>query len=299
MEEIAEKPPVQTPNFYKTLFFALLFIITVSVIGGGLFYLGKQQAVKPEIVPTPTITPVNTGVFPPYDAGSPPMQEEQAAVDKDVVPVGPNTVRFARVEENTYLMYRGKIYDGANQDEVKEFKMVNPDNFKWYGLVDAPEGVTPNEFMEDEVFGFKVAPDKKSFAFVMRWATPPPPKYPEYYLFYYTPFNKLRQSILVAKFTTAEKGKMGVAKIDQFSSDDKYLSLNMFGCWNCGGHQPETNLIRLLDNETKNIGRTSYFKWLEEGKYEYKDYVVIACVDPGPGECSEDPEKLPMKSGQF
>ena len=141
--------------------------------------------------------------------------------------------------------------------------------------------------MEDEVFGFKVAPDKKSFVFVMRWKN-------EFYLFYYTPFDKFRQSILVKKFPSGDP-----AKIKQFSADSKYLALDLFDCWNCGGHQPETMLVRLEDNELKNIGRTSFFNWLEDGKYEYKDYVVITCSQETMGECSEDPEKLPLKSGQF
>ena len=292
MDQEIQIPLLQPHNPYKTLFFLLLFIVTVSVIGGTFYFLGRQQKVKPELTLTPSVTPIRDIVFPPYDAGSPPMQEEQEIKDEDIVPVGPNTVRFARVEESTYLMYRGKIYDGADQYEVKEFKMVNPDNFKWYGLVDAPEGVVPNEFMNDEVFGFKVAPDKKRFVFVMRWGTAAQPS--QFHLFYYTPFDKYRQSILVKKFPSGDP-----AKIDQFSQDGKYLSLKLFDCWNCGGHQPETLLVRLVDNETKNIGKTSFFNWLIEGKHEFKDYVVITCTQPTPGECSEDPEKLPMKSGQF
>ena len=104
MDEITQNPPVQNPSVYKTLFFLLLFIVTVSVIGGAFYFLGRQQTVKPELTLTPSVTPIREIVFPPYDAGSPPLQEEQAVVDEDVVPVGPNTVRFARIKQNNYFI---------------------------------------------------------------------------------------------------------------------------------------------------------------------------------------------------
>lgn len=287
------------PDKYKILFFLLLFIVTVSLTGGVFYFLGKQQTVKPEPVPAPSVTPAITTVFPPYDADPSPLPDNQEVKDEEIIPAGQNTVSFARDGENTYLRYRGKIHNDSDQLEPQTVQIPNPDQHSWYGLVDAPDGVTPNEFMEDEVFSYRVAPDKKSFAFVMRWAIPPPPKYPAYYLFYYTPFDKYRQSMLVKTFSTSDKGVMSVAKINQFDNESKYLTLNMYGCWNCGGHQPETLLVRLKDNETKNIGRTSYFNWLTGGKYEYKDYVVITCTEETMGECFEKPESLPLKTGQF
>ena len=289
MEEEIQKPALQKPDTYKKLFFGLLFVVTITIVGGSFYYLGKQQQAKnyPTGKLPPALTPSPEAVFPPDEIELSPIEEKQEFKDEEVVPLGPNTVSFARVEENTYLRYRGKIYDDTNQSEPHEVQLQNPEKYSWYGLVDTPVGVKPNEFMEDEVFGFKVAPDKKSFVFVMRWKN-------EFYLFYYTPFDKFRQSILVKKFPSGDP-----AKIKQFSADSKYLALDLFDCWNCGGHQPETMLVRLEDNELKNIGRTSFFNWLEDGKYEYKDYVVITCSQETMGECSEDPEKLPLKSGQF
>ena len=278
-------------NKYKILFFSLLFMVVIAVIAGGFYFLGKQQSIKSEL--KPTVVPTKTEVIPIEEVATESSQAEQSVKDEEIIPVGPNTVSFARVEENTYLRYRGKMYDDTNQSEPHETQLQNPEKYSWYGLVDAPVGVKPNEFMEDEVFGFKVALDKKSFVFVMRWKN-------EFYLFYYTPFDKFRQ-LLVKKFPANDP-----AKIDQFSSDSKYLSLNLFDCWNCGGHQPDTVLVRLADNEMKNIGKTSYFNWMFDGKfwsvdgaYEYKDYVEIDCVGDVMGPCSEDPEKLSTKSGHF
>jgi len=292
MEEVTQKPAAQNSNAYKTLFFGLLFIVIVTLIGGVFYYLGKQQQVKPEL--TPSVIPTKEAIIPTEETVISPSQATEVIKDEEVVPIGQNTISFARVGDNTYLRYRGKIYDDSNQNELHEVQLPNPNKYGWYGLADAPAGIKANEFMNDEVFGFKIAPDKKSFVFVMRWNN-------EFYLFYYTPFDKFRQSILVKKFPTNDP-----AKIDQFSPDSKYLSLNLFDCWNCGGHQPETMLVRLADNEMKNIGKTSYFNWMFDGKffsvegaYEYKDYVEIDCVGDVMGPCSEDPEKLSAKSGQF
>jgi hypothetical protein len=285
MEEVR-----QGNDKYKIPFFILLFLVVIAAIVGGFYFLGKQQQVGPGL--TPTAVPTTIEAVPTGESSISPTQTTLQVKDEAVVPVGQSTVSFARVGEDTYLRYRGKIYDDTNQAEPHELDLQNPEQYSWYGLVDAPFGVKPNEFMEDEVFSFKVAPDKKSFAFTMRWGTSV--QYSEYYLFYYTPFDKFRQSILVKKFPTNDP-----AKIDQFSSDSKYLFINLFDCWNCGGHKPETMLVRLTDNEMKNIGKVSYFNWLADGKYEYKDYVVITCTQETMGECSEEPEKLPLKSGQF
>lgn len=297
MEEEIAKTTGPKPDTYKALFFGLLFIVTVTIVGGTFYYLGEQQQAKNSPtgkLPLP-MTPSPAVVFPPDEIETSTVAEEQKVKDEAVVPIGPNTVSFARVEENTYLRYRDKIYDDSNQFELHEVQLLNPDQYSWYGLVDAPAKVVPNEFMNDEVFGFKVAPDKKSFAFVMRWnSQESPEKASDYYLFYYTPFDKFRQSILVKKFPVSDP-----SKIDQYSPDSKFLSLNLFDCWNCGGHKPETMLVRLTDNEMKNIAKTSFFNWLADGKYEYKDYIVKPCSQETMGECFEEPEKLSLKTGQF
>ena len=306
MQEQIQNQPIQVlpggeapvSPLYKKLFMGLMFLFLLIGITGGAYYFGRMQSV-PAVSPTPTqaqtqisITPSAT---PTIEASISPTAK--IAKDEDIVPVGPNTVSFARVADKTYLRYRGKIYDDTDQNSPHEVILPNPDQYTWYGLADTPAGIPAGQFMLDEVFGYKVAPDKNSFAFVMRWGTKPEDV--SYYLYSYMPFLRYRQSILMKKFTPGSGGSYNVAKIDQFSPDIKYISLHMFGCWNCGGHQPETLLIRIDDNETKNIGKTSYFAWKENGAYEYKEYKVIPCVGESMGECSEKPENLPLKTGQF
>ena len=58
-------------------------------------------------------------------------------------------------------------------------------------------------------------------------------------------------------------------------------------------------LIKKRVSSIKNIGKISHFNWLNDGKYEYKDYVIKDCVEETMGECFEEPENLPLKSEEF
>lgn len=100
------------------------------------------------------------------------------------------------------------------------------------------------------------------------------------------------------KFTS---GKATFPKIAGVSSDKNYLAFNLFSCWACGGHQPDTYLYSLPSGNKKNIGKTKIFEWLEDGKYRYKEYVVVSCPasQEGPIECSKDISSLPWKEGSL
>jgi len=41
------------------------------------------------------------------------------------------------------------------------------------------------------------------------------------------------------------------------------------------------------------------FPWTSNGNYGYKDYVVIDCTEPQPGECTQGPNTLPLKTGKM
>lgn len=297
---VGERP---VSPLYKKLFIGLMFLFVLVGITGGAYFMGKTQS-TPVVTPTPTLQPTQTVISP---STIPSTQikispTSKVAKDENIVPIGASTVSFARVGDKTYLRYRGKIYDDSDQLNPHEVNLPNPDQYTWYGLVDAPSDISVGQFMFDEVFGFKIAPDTKSFAVVMRWGKEGGTI--SYYLYYYSAFEKYQQSLLVNKFTPDSGSLPNVPKIDQISPDGKYLSLHMYPCWNCGGSKTETLLVRLQDYDMKRIGKTSYFSWKNNGAYEYKEYVVIACP-PTPtgewmgGECSEKPENLPLKTGQF
>ncbi|OGK20108.1 hypothetical protein A2866_01120 [Candidatus Roizmanbacteria bacterium RIFCSPHIGHO2_01_FULL_39_8] len=302
MRVVGESP---VSPLYKKLFIGLMFLFVLIAVTGGAYFMGRTQS-TPVVTPSPTLQPTQTVISPSVSPSSEVKISPTIKVVKDesIVPVGQNTVNFARIGDKTYLRYRGKIYDDSDQIDPKKVSISNPDQNTWYGLTDAPPDTSFGSLLSDEVFGFKVAPDTKSFSFIMRWGKENSPI--SYYVYYYSAFDKYQQSLLVNKFTpdfNLNKSQ-DVPKIDQFSPDGKYLSLQMYVCWNCGGSKPETLLVRLQDYEMKRIGKTSYFFWKNNGEYEYKEYKIIACP-PTPtgewmgGECTEKPENLPLKTGQF
>lgn len=266
---------------YKKLFFGLLFLVIVGAgTYAGFYYGNKQKNTKP----------VKTAVSPTISLTQKPLvsQPVDEVKDESIVPITANTVSFGRSSSTTVLRYRGKIYDDSDQFNMEGKAVADESLYQWYGLVDAPAGVPAGEFMLDEVFGFKIAPDQKSFLFVMRWNG-------SYYVYYYNQGNANKLT-LVRKFT---EGPSNVPKIDQISNDGNYVSFNMYSCWNCGGHQPETMLLNLSTLKMETIGKVSYFAWKENGNYEYKEYKVIPCEGESIGECFEKPENLPLKTGKF
>ncbi len=288
---------------YKKLFFGLLILITAITIGGSAYFIGKNQTTKNSSL-TPTVSVPTLYVSPDKSSSNSSEAENAGTNDENIVPVSLNSVSFARSEGKTYLRYRGKIYDDSDQNNPREALLTIPDKTVWYGLVDAPSYVTPGEFMLDEMFGFKVAPDMKSFAFIMRWGDKNAAASTTTYSIYYYDPQKSQKLSLLRKFSPSIDGSYPVPKINQFSPDGAYLSFNMHACWNCGATAAETLLMRLSDNSEKRIGRSSYFAWKTNGAYEYKEYVVILCSPPPGGEvmaveCFEKPESLPLKTGQF
>jgi len=85
------------------------------------------------------------------------------------------------------------------------------------------------------------------------------------------------------------------------SADGKYVSFNVFSCWRCDGAYPTTAIYDMQTGQTKEIGRTTDFKWLENGMYEYKNFVPEACPveEIGSGECFKDPTTIAPKKGDW
>lgn len=276
---------------YKKLFLGLLFFILLSAAVGLGFYLGQtKNPTKGSNIGSKSISP-----SPSYPTATSSAKDE--SVDENIVAIGANTVSFGRMGNETKLRYRGKYYDDSNQFAMEPISLLGAGSYQWYGLVDSPVGVPAGEFMLDEVFGFKPMADNRSFVFIMRWGIKNGDKVDQsYYLYYYNP-EKAPKLTLIRKFD--EGDGLSIPKINQVSTDGRYLALDMFSCWNCGGHKPETLLLNLETLQTKNIGKVSYFAWRAGGAYDYKDYVVIACEGESMGECSEKPESLPMKTGSM
>lgn len=213
-----------------------------------------------------------------------------------------NEVAYAEDEGNIILHYNGKFYkenpnpvQSYNQDETLN---INPDKLTWTKVV-AKNGKVEDVY--NELFDFKLLPSKKSFLFIMRWPEKDDKDASIYHFYVYQfTLNGPGSARLLKHFTTPSESNI-VPIISSISSDEQYVSLNMFGCWNCGGHHPSTAIMRLSDGTTKDIGLTSYFKWKDNGSYEYKKSVEIPCPEPEGcyGQGYEDPEKLPLQQGAF
>lgn len=217
------------------------------------------------------------------------------------IPIGKNTIAFATTENETYLRYVGKIFSqqGKGGTDAKEVAIDSVESLNWIGLISAPDNVdpiiTPNTGIGNDIFGFKLLPDNKKFIFIMRFKLANKPDQ----IFHIYLFDEKNVSEISQFMLPSPDGKYSVPKLSQISSDGNFVSLNMFGCWNCGGHEPETLLLNLSTKATKRIGKVSYFAWKENGAYEYKDYKVIPCKQESIVECSDDPNNLPLKTDKF
>ena len=266
-----EAPPPEPKKTSGALKVAAIVLFVLLVTGGlalAAYRLGQQSApTTPVPTATPQITPSPTPV----------------EIDYEGIPITENTVSFAQVGSDIYLRYRGKIYTEQEEGEVEPATVTVPEaNYTWYGLVEAPEGLTENEEF-NRVFSFKQT-SGTSFLFVMRWGTDSSQSF--------STFNFAGNEVKTLSFDTSEG--YSVPKIAQISTDGNYAAIDLYGCWNCGGHEPETGA-------NENIGRVLNFAWGENGNYTYKEYIAKECEPPaeGPVQCSEDPNTLPQKSGNI
>lgn len=293
----APMSPAPQKSKKKLVLLVSLLVVVLLVIGVVSYLLGSQNAQKQNPSPTPTIQ-VSTTPTPMQSTGSPTTTTIPADAG---IPIGEKTVSFTRANGAVYLRYKNHVYseEAASKNDASLTNLPNPNQYTWYGLVDAP-AVPADLSGFDELFDFKVLPDKKNFIFIMRW--PVDNTKTDYKLYLYDILaNGNKVSLLYTSIQGQNGNNYTVPRIRQISNDGKYLALSMFACWNCGGHSPDTLLFNIQTKATKVIGKVSYFNWKDAGNYEYKEYKVIPCDPPleGPGECSEDPDNLPLQTGSL
>lgn len=268
----------------------LIGILIVIVIAAGFFYLGRVTVQKPSTT-TPTPLP-SVSTSEQKDTSLPKLNPEEYGV-----------ISFAKIDNKVVLRYKNKFYDKQGYPE-EPISISNPNDYSWTGLVKAPAYI--DEFIKnygesyDEIFSFKVFPNGKKILFIPRWEAEPVGDqggwiFPVYY---YDPANS-PPTTKILSFTLTTGNEYIVPIIDQISSDGNYVSFDMFVCWNCHGHHPEKFLYSIGDKKAKRIGKVLDFKWLEKGNYEFKNYIVKECEEPGPGICNEDPNTLPLLTGQM
>lgn len=297
----------------------LTALICAVVFGLGDYFLGKSFLSNSQgnpIQPSPTMTessekllptnsPSQTPVMSPFGSSNISFADNGSEMYlKHTINLTDSKVEFPNSTERTVT----KVYSYDESFEPQELTNIDLAKYKWTNLIE--EGINDSAgsksiLISDRLFSFKKVPGATSFVFVVEWdrsAEQNQGSWSPYEagreLFYYDRGNGVGKLNKIATFTN-DKAKMTYPKIDTFSQDSRYVSLELFGCWNCGGHQPETLLLDLKTLKTKNIGKVVQFSWGQNGAYQYKDYVVVACKEPQPGECTQDQNTLPVKTGQF
>jgi len=271
----------------------ILLVLSLSV---GAYFLGRQSGGVGYKFPFKTpesklsAVPVNTST----------LKEEKS--EDSGIEVEKYTISFARDGEQVFLRYRDEYYAPpvGNQYGINELTtgLYNADSLTWIGLINPLDDMDHGGF--DDILSFKVLPGNKNFIFTTRWEKHDGDKtYWFINIFYYD--QDLGKNKLVNLFSSNSKdtGKLVIPIVDQISNDGKYVSFNMHPCWNCDGRPTEKMLLNLETNQFKKINWVLEFKWENNGKYFYKDYIEKECTEPAQGPCIEDPKDLPVKQGQF
>lgn len=269
--ELAVAPPPVVPPKPKRkipIKKALFVIIFLVLLAGGAI-LASQYLKNP---PASDVAP---------QAGEHIIEEFP---DFNSIPVTEDTISFTKVDNKFCLLYRGHVYleQETGSYDVRLVKDANPDDYPWYGMVNAPDGLIAKDGPGDELFSFKASPSNKSFVFIMRWATESGGE--RYYMYR---FNNNQLSKLY-EFSRSD-GLFFVPKLNEFSLGGNFLNLHNFPCATCTTQVPETILYYIPTGEQKNIGRTTDFNWgADDNTYEYKEY-----------EDGVEPSTQPLRRNEF
>ncbi len=89
-------------------------------------------------------------------------------------------------------------------------------------------------------------------------------------------------------------------QIKSVSADGRYVAFDVTPCWGCGGGYPTTFLfdtVRKMRESDGDIGRVLEFEWLDNGNYQYKEFIDRECEVFNT--CYMDPATLPLLKGSF
>jgi len=105
-------------------------------------------------------------------------------------------------------------------------------------------------------------------------------------------------------YTSDKDESYPVPKVDKNSKDGDYLSLLLYQCWACGGHDPKTVLINLNTKEIKELGFIKDFNWQESGIHSFRKVVYQKCNYPEDEDCNSVIGNIKfveteMQQGQF
>lgn len=236
-------PPAKKGGGLKFVIIGLVVVLVLSLVIGAVVILMPQG------------TTDKTGEETKDEGPGAREHEAQEYPDFVGVEIGEDTVAFNKVDESFRIRYKEQIFHEQDTGEFtpREVFPETKDDFKWYGLVDAPDS---------KLFSFKAPVTYQSFIFIMRSNTE------EKYTMYRFQNNQLS---LLSEFT---KDRVFYAPIiDDFSLGGNFVSIKLFTCPTCTDGTPEVLLYHIETGETKNLGQVSHFAWgKDDASYEYKEY---------------------------
>jgi hypothetical protein len=310
--------PAQKNNNLVVIILNLVIIILIGVsaylygVSQGKMTNESQTTILPTVTiePGATLKPTMTTQSDVSTLGETSISFTDTGTDifiKHNINLSNNKVKYP----NSELRIINNIYSQDKSLEPQEITNVEENKYIWTEITKEPIINFPNSVsisVWDRLFSFRKIPNTKSFLFVEEYNRDASQKnmggstyQNESVLWFYSRSQTSEKLTKIQSFSRIPivKGSYTYPKIDTFSQDNRYVSLELFGCWGCGGHQPETFLFDLQTLKTKNLGKVLQFLWGQNGAFSYKDYIVIDCKEPQPGTCNQDPDSLPLKNGQL
>jgi len=222
----------------------------------------------------------------------PSIQTEKNPVFGEEFILDPGVVSISWKEDQPLILYNSQIYSKQSLIKGQAETDLEIKTFDWTSVALAPETVAQGQYLHDSVFSLDGSLQIPSAVFIMQWGNGVSPV--RYYL-YHVEKSTSRE---VAVFEPSGEDYQ-IPRIHGLSPDHLSVALEMYKCWQCGGHQPELLLLKLATGQGKRLGKVSYFHWLQAGKYEYKEFIEKPCSFPSAYVCFEDPTNLSLKTGQF
>ncbi len=211
----------------------ILLILVAVVLAASAWYVGAHLSTGNRAV-----SPISSS------AALKTASESASPISYSGIQINDRTVSFAVIGKRIILRYEGKFYGQDENGEPKQIVLVNHDQYKWYGLVDRPEGVAIDPYY-DQIFSFKVFPDGKRFIFVMRFSELAGDHsfLQRFKTYYFNPDKKGGEVSKIMDVPYVNFVSFVIPKIDKISDDGKTVSFNMYQCWNCGDPPAEKRVL--------------------------------------------------------
>ncbi|MBI3103725.1 hypothetical protein HYZ05_02185 [Candidatus Daviesbacteria bacterium] len=318
-ENLPKAPPTRISIINQKGFIPLVIgvVILLIIVALGAYYLGTKKTTNSSSQQSINVPSVTQSL--------PTEQPSQSLLSNSL---GVTTWSLAEAGNEAYLRQTinlsnnkvdypnskartiSNVYSQDDKSyEPQEVTSLDTSKYGWVDILKEPIKDSTGSvsiLVSDRLFSFKKVLNTNNFLFVVELSRsasvstngPWSPYQNSRDLYLYDRSSGKGELKKITSFANSTT-KYTYPKINSFNQDGRYVFIQLFGCWNCGGHVPETFLVDLQTFKFQNIGKTSYFSWKLDGNYEYKDYVVIECKEPQPGECSQDPSTLPLKVGKI